>query len=74
MPDQAKPYPWGSTSVATCFHRLDRLARAEPLAAALPVTWAAGKPLKCGTRSGPVTYLVVTTADSGTIWPLFDLV
>ena len=31
--------------------------------------FAAGKPLKCGSRSGPADHCVVTTDDSGTIWP-----
>ena len=43
-------------------------------AAALPFTFAAGKPLKWGRRSGPVTHLVVTTAERGTIWPWLDRV
>src|SRR5437667_4609518 len=38
------------------------------LGAALPLTFAAGKPLKCESRSGPVVQRVDTTDESGTIW------
>ena len=30
--------------------------------------------MKCGSRSGPATHSVLTSADSGTIWPVFDRV
>ena len=38
------------------------------------MTLAAGKPLKCGSRSGPAVHSVLTSADSGTILPWLERV